>query len=57
MKMSEPMKRILALSLSLLLVLTLLPAGALAVDTYTTSVEGVRMIEEFEGFKIGRAHV
>lgn len=50
MKMSEPMKRILALSLSLLLVLTLLPAGALAVDTYTTSVEGVRMIEEFEGF-------
>jgi len=34
----------------MLLVLTLLPAAALAVETYTTSDEGVAFIKEYEGF-------
>lgn len=50
MKILEPVKRIAALSLCFLLVMTLLPSAALAVDTYTTSDAGVAMIEEFEGY-------
>ena len=45
MKKSAPMKKILSLGLCLLLVLTLLPAAALAVETYTTSDEGVAFIK------------
>lgn len=37
-----------ALALCLVLVLTSLPAAALAVETYTTSEEGIAMIQEFE---------
>ena len=47
----NPLKKILSLSLSVLLVLTLMPAAALAVETYTTSPDGVAMIESFEGFR------
>ena len=51
MKMSEPMKKRLSLGLCLLLMLTLLPGAALAVDTYTTSDAGIALIKEFEGFR------
>ena len=51
MKKSAPIKKIISMGLCLLLVLTLLPAAALAVETYTTSDEGVAFIKEFEGFK------
>ena len=47
----KPMKKILSLCLCVLLMLTLLPSAALAVDTYTTSAAGVAMIESFEGFR------
>ena len=40
-----------ALALCLVLVLTSLPAAALAVETYTTSEEGIAMIQEFEDFR------
>ena len=51
MKMSEPVKKRLSLGLCLLLILTLLPGAALAVDTYTTSDAGIALIKEFEGFR------
>lgn len=41
----------LPLGLCLVLVLTLLPSAALAVDTYTTSEEGIALIQEFEDFR------
>lgn len=46
-----PVKKILSLGLCLLLVLTMLPAAAFAVENYTTSDEGIALIKEFEGFK------
>lgn len=45
------MKKILSLFLSAFLVLSLLPSGALAVEAYTTSDEGVALIKSFEGFR------
>ena len=33
------------------MVLTLLPSGALAVEIFVTSDEGVALIEEFEGYR------
>ena len=51
MKKSAPLKRILSMCLCLALLLTLLPAAALAVETYTTSDEGIAFIKEFEGFQ------
>ena len=48
----KPLKKILSLSLcALLLLLTLLPSAALAVETFTTSDEGLALIEEYEGFR------
>ena len=47
----KPIKKITSLCLCVVLVLTLLPAAALAVQTYTTSPSGVAMIEKFEGFR------
>ena len=41
----------LSLGLCLALVLTLLPSAALAVETYTTSEEGIALIQEFEDFR------
>ena len=51
MRKRAPFKHILPLALCLGLILTLLPSAALAVETYTTSDEGVAFIKEFEGFK------
>ena len=51
MKKSAPIKKVISMGLCLLLVLTLLPAAALAVETYTTSDDGIAFIKEFEGFK------
>lgn len=45
------MKKFLSLFLSALVVLTLLPSGALAVEIFVTSDEGVALIEEFEGYR------
>ena len=45
------MKRFLSLFLCALAVLTLLPSGALAVETFVTSDEGAALIEEFEGYR------
>lgn len=45
------MKKILSLCLSTLLLLSLLPASAMAVDTFDISEEGVAFIKEFEGFR------
>ena len=47
----KSLKKILSLSLCVLLVLTLMPAAALAVETFTTSDEGIALIEEYEGFR------
>ena len=47
----KPLKKILSLSLCALLLLTLLPSAALAVETFTTSDEGLALIEEYEGFR------
>ena len=47
----KPLKKILSLSLCALLLLTLLPSAALAVETFTTSDEGIALIEEYEGFR------
>ena len=44
-------KKILSLGLCMLLVLTMLPAAALAVETFTTSDEGVALIKEYEDFR------
>lgn len=45
------MKRFLALFLCVFVTLTLLPSAALAVETFTTSEEGIAMIKEFEDFR------
>lgn len=45
------MKKILSLALSALLILTLLPSGALAVETFTISGPALYMIEDFEGYR------
>ena len=45
------MKKILSLFLSVILMVALLPSAAFAVETYTTSEEGVALIAEFEGFQ------
>ena len=47
----KSLKKILSLSVCVLLVLTLMPAAALAVETFTTSDEGIDLIEEYEGFR------
>ena len=47
----KSLKKILSLSLSVLLVLTLMPAAALAVETFSISDEGIALIEEYEGFR------
>ena len=47
----KPLKKILSLSLCALLLLTLLPSAALAVETVATSDEGLALIEEYEGFR------
>ncbi len=44
-------KKMISLGLCMLLVLTMLPAAALAVETYTTSDEGVALIKEYEDFR------
>lgn len=45
------MKKILSLILCAVMVLTLLPTAALAVETFTASEEGLAFIKEFEGFR------
>lgn len=45
------MKKILSLILCVAMTLTLLPASALAVETFTTSEAGVAFIKEMEGFR------
>lgn len=45
------MKKILSLILCIAMVLTLLPAGAMAVETFTVSEAGVEFIKRFEGFR------
>lgn len=50
-KVSFPMKKILSMILSIAMVLTLLPASALAVETFATSEEGIEFIKELEGFR------
>lgn len=45
------MKKILSMILCVAMVLTLLPASALAVETFTTSEEGIAFIKEMEGFR------
>lgn len=51
MEKCAPLKKLLSLGLCVLLVLSLLPAAAFAVENYTTSDEGIALIKEFEGFK------
>ena len=45
------MKRFLALFLCVVVTLTLLPSAALAVETFTTSEEGIALIKQFEDFR------
>lgn len=45
------MKKMLSLSLSLILLLTLLPSAALAAETFTTGEAGIELIKEYEGFR------
>ena len=45
------MKRLPALLLSIAVLLALLPADVLAVDTMTTSSEGLAFIQDFEGYE------
>lgn len=45
------MKRFLSLFLSVLLLVTLLPSSAMAVETFYASEEGIAFIKEFEGFR------
>lgn len=45
------MKKILTLCLSVILLLSLLPSAALAVETFTTSDEGIALIKEYEGYE------
>ena len=45
------MKRFLALFLCVVVTLTLLPSAALAVETFTTSEEGIALIKRFEDFR------
>lgn len=51
MRKKAPLKRILPLTMCLCLILALLPSAALAVETFTTSDEGVAMIERYEDFR------
>ena len=51
MNIQKTVIKCLPLGLCLVLVLTLLPSAALAVDTYTTSEEGIALIQEFEDFR------
>jgi len=50
-KVRIPMKKILSLSLCVALLLTLLPSAAYAVETFTTSEEGIAFIKEFEDYR------
>ena len=45
------MKKILSLLLSVILVIGLLPASALAVETFSVSDMGIAFIKEFEGYR------
>lgn len=45
------MKKILSLILCAVMVLTMLPGSALAVETFTTSEAGIAFIKEMEGFR------
>ena len=45
------MKKFFALCLSAALILTLLPSGARAVESFSTSEEGIAMVMEFEGYR------
>ena len=44
-------RRFLSLCLAVLMLLTLLPATAFAVETMTISDEGVELIKDFEGYR------
>ena len=50
-KVGTPMKKFLALCLSTVLILSLLPSGARAIEIYRISDEGIAMIMEFEGYR------
>ena len=45
------MKKFLSMLISFVMILSLIPSGALAVQTYALSEEGVAFIKEFEGFR------
>ena len=51
MKSKTSLKRVLCLVLCLALILTLLSGAAFAVETFTTTDEGVELIKEFEDFR------
>lgn len=51
MKIKTILKKLLSLGLCLLLAMTTLSGAAFAVETFTTSDEGVAMIEELEGYR------
>ena len=51
MNIKTTVTKCLAWGLCLALALTLLPPTALAVETYTTSEEGIALIQEFEDFR------
>ena len=45
------MKKFLCLSLCIALLLAVLPSAAYAVETFTTSEEGIAFIKEFEDYR------
>lgn len=51
MKSKTSLKRMLSLGLCMALTLTLLSGAAFAVETFTTTDEGVELIKEFEDFR------
>ena len=51
MRKKPSLKKILALTMCVVLTLTLLTGAAFAVETFTTSEECIAMIKEFEGFR------